>query len=152
MKLNLGCGGYPLAGYTNVDLHPPADIVGDFTMMSFAEVSEVRMSHVLEHISWRRTPGVLACVRSWMVGGALLIVEVPDMAALCEIGPSYPAWQQWIFGEQSHAGERHLAGFTLDSLSDRVGDAGFKRVTGRRFVSDHPMRNGYPCIEVTGAA
>lgn len=152
MRLNLGSGGFPLPGYVNVDLVEPADVVGDFTAMTFRNVDEVRMSHVLEHISWRRTGETLARVRSWMSAGGRLTVEVPDMAALFALGPSYPAWQQWLFGEQSHAGEIHLAGFTLASLREAVAAAGFTVETAYAFRSEHPARPGYPCVEVVARA
>lgn len=152
MRLNLGSGGYPLPGYVNVDVVEPADVVGDFTAMTFRDVGEVRMSHVLEHIGWRRTGETLARVRSWMNADARLTVEVPDMAVLFALGPSYPAWQQWLFGEQSHGGEVHLAGFTLASLREAVAVAGFTVETERTFLSEHPARPGYPCVEVVARA
>ena len=146
-RLNLGCGRSLLDGFTNIDIAPPADIVGDFTMMSFEGVDEVVMSHVLEHFEWRRTGEVLATIRKWCAPGAKVTIEVPDMAALCERGCNYPHWQQWIFGEQGREGQRHLSGFTEGSLAEALAVNGFKVHQVRRFISQHPDRTGYPCIE-----
>lgn len=147
VRLNLGCGKHAIDGYTGVDLNQPADIIGDFTQMSFDNVSEVLMSHVLEHFGWRRTGEILETIRSWCVIGAKVTIEVPDMAALCKRGCNYPHWQQWIFGEQGHGGQCHLSGFTEGSLTEAMAVAGFKVQQARSFISMHPDRTGYPCIE-----
>lgn len=150
LRLNLGCGNHVIDGFTNVDIEPPADVVGDFTTMAFENVTEVVMSHVLEHFEWRRTGEILETIRSWCAPGAKVTIEVPDMAALCERGCDYPHWQQWIFGEQSHAGQRHMSGFTADSLASAMTAAGFDVRQVCRFTSEHPDRIGYPCIEAIG--
>lgn len=149
-RLNLGCGRHLIDGFTNVDLERPADIIGDFTKMSFEGVTEVVMSHVLEHFEWRRTGAILETVRGWCVPGAKVTIEVPDMVALCARGCNYPQWQQWIFGEQGREGQRHLSGFTEGSLAAAMAAAGFNIQQARSFISMHPERTGYPCIEAIG--
>lgn len=150
MKVNLGSGSFPLPGYANIDLHSDADVRADFTQISLSGVTEALLAHSLEHISWRRTDEVLARIRSWMEPGGKIVVETPNVTELFRLGSSYPMWQQWIFGEQSHSGEVHLAGFTLETLADAVARAGFEVSAQRAFISGHPARIGYPCIEVTG--
>lgn len=152
VRLNLGCGHELLDGYTNVDLRPPADIIGDFSRMTFENVTDVRLAHVLEHFPWRRTSEVLHLIRSWCDTGATITVEVPDMPAILELGTATAHWQQWIYGEQGHAGECHLAGFTKRSLEAALTEAGWDVASCRRFRSDHPARNGYPCIEAVAHA
>lgn len=55
MKVNLGCGRFPLEGYVNVDKRdlPGVDIVADLTNKwpwEDGSVDVVRASHVFEHI------------------------------------------------------------------------------------------------------
>jgi predicted SAM-dependent methyltransferase len=150
VRLNLGAGGYPLDGFTNIDLFPPADIVGDFMEMSFAELKEVVMIHVLEHISHRNTLATLERVRSWMKPGARLVVEVPDMGML--MAAPRERWLTDIYGVQTHDGEYHRAGFTFQTLRKAMRAAGFHDVAVRSFLSDHPRRTGFPCLEATGCA
>lgn len=152
MRLNIGCGSYPLHDYTNIDLFPPADIMGDFTTMTFHGVESIRMSHVLEHLPWRETNLILRRLRSWLAPGGSLVIEVPDMQALMALGTHYAAWRQWIFGEQGHEGEYHKAGFTPVTLRVGLEAAGFQVQSVRAFLSDHPARVGYPCVEATGVA
>jgi predicted SAM-dependent methyltransferase len=152
VRLNIGSGPEPLAEWTNVDLRPPADIVGDFTRMEFAQVEEVLMRHVLEHVSWRSTDDVLRRVRSWMIEGGTLTIEVPDMDAILELGTRYANWQQWIFGDHSRQGEEHRAGFTKASLRKELKRAGFRVRSSRTFLSGASERPGYPCLEVVAVA
>jgi len=152
-KLNLGCGEFPLEGYTNVDLRPPADVIGDFTTdFDFKDVDEVIMSHVLEHLPWGTTNNVLALVRSWMNSGGKIIIEVPDMAAAFNRGV-FDEWAKIVtYGIQDGEGEYHKAGFTLEKLAKNVMECGFELEQGRTFLSEHRMRRGMPCIEVIGIA
>jgi predicted SAM-dependent methyltransferase len=152
MKLNLGSGNVPLKGYTSVDLVPPADVVGDFLEMSFAEVEAVEMSHVLEHISFRDTEAALRRVLSWMVPEGTLRVEVPDCAELVKMDPAAPEWNQWMFGAQGEEGQYHRVGFVAETLEAALLNADWTVVGTRTFVSDNPNRVGYPCLEATACA
>ena len=152
MKLNLGCGGYPLDGFTNVDAYPPADVVGDFLQMSFEDVDEVVMTHVLEHLPWRITLDALKLIRSWMVEGGAITIEVPDIGAILQRG-LYDEWAELVmYGVQSNSGEFHRAAFTLDKLAACVRASGFQVENARAFNSEHEMRRGMACIEVIGVA
>lgn len=152
MKLNLGAGGVPVSGYHQVDLDPPADFVGDFTQMTFEGIEAVEMSHVLEHISHHRTVTVLDRIRSWMLPGAPIRVEVPDCAELLKLDPTDPNWQQWWFGSQEGAGKDHLAGFVAETLRRALAAAGWREISTRTFRSERACRDGYPCLEGTAIA
>src|SRR5215471_15260551 len=146
-RLNLGCGKFPLEGWTNVDSHCPAEFQGDFREMTFTEVHEVRMSHVLEHISWRETVPVLQQIRSWMIPDGKLRLEVPDIAAILARGTVHPLWFKYVYGDQSHEGEFHRSGFTRDSLAAALTEAGWDFVAVWAFESQHKGREGMPCLE-----
>lgn len=151
-RLNLGCGTFPLDGYTNIDAHvPSADVIGDFMDMDFSDVDEVVMSHVLEHFSWRETRKVLHRVFSWMRPGGIITVEVPNMDVLLGMGTDVQQWQLGIFGSQQHDGEFHKAGFTRDTLAYEFEQVGFTVLRTSTFRSENPERFHYPCIEVVGA-
>ena len=115
MRLNLGSGQYSAAGWTNVDAFCDADVHGDIRELTFEGVTAVRMSHVLEHVPWRETHALLERVRSWMAPSGMIVVEVPDMEAIMALGTHHPLWFKYVYGDQSHLGEYHLAGFTLPS-------------------------------------
>lgn len=144
MKLNVGSGQYPLPGYTNIDQYWLADISADFRDLEFSDVEEIVASHVLEHLPWRETKAALELLAGWLAINGRLIVEVPDMEAMA--GREF--WAQGVYGEQSHEGEFHKSGFTAASLRSEIEDVGLKVLATRRFLSKHPARLGFPCIEV----
>lgn len=149
MKVNLGCGEFPLDGYVNVDEHDPrADLAGDMRGLDFTNVDEVAMFHSLEHVGWRETPGLLARVRGWLREGGRVVVEVPDMQAI--MSAPGPHWLTDVYGVQTHEGEYHRQGFTANTLAAALGEAGFRDIRVRRFASPHPARSGMPCLEATG--
>jgi predicted SAM-dependent methyltransferase len=147
VRLNLGSGQYLKPGWVNVDAFCDADVEGDIRLMDFENVAAVRMSHLLEHISWRETVPVLERIRSWMAPGGVLTVEVPDMDAIMGRGTVHPLWFKYVYGDQSHGGEYHLAGFTANMLKDQLHEAGWSWVVVRRFESTHKGREGMPCLE-----
>lgn len=153
-RLNLGSGDFPVDGFTNVDLYPPADVVGDICDLDFHDVVEVRMSHSLEHVAWLKVPDLLARIYSWLVDGGLLWIEVPDMEVIMAEGDSNELWWlPYIYGSQTpHDGETHRSGFTPKYLAKLLWDAGFREIEMRQFRSEHPYRPGMPCIEVTAVA
>ena len=152
MRLNLGSGNIPLEGYTNVDLVPPADIVGDFLKMRFVHVEQVEMSHVLEHIPFRQVLFALDRVRSWMAPRGQLRVEVPDVDELMKMDPAEADFQQWWFGSQDVPGQFHCAAFNQTTLARALGNAGWEVLDWRTFASDNFNRVGYPCLEMRAVA
>ena len=84
MKLNLGCGRFPLAGYINVDADPVArpDVLHDLERFPYpfapSSVEEIEASHVLEHLS-----DPFAAVAEWhriLAPGGRLVVRVPHFS------------------------------------------------------------------------
>lgn len=147
-RINLGCGAYHRRGWVNVDRQPPADYVGDFFTMRFQKVAAVNMTHSLEHLSYCDAPYLLRHVRSWMLPGAVLSIEVPDMEAICR-DPDSPAFNLYAYGCHA-AHEIHAAGYTAATLKALCEGAGFTVVHTDTFKSEHPERTGMPCLSITG--
>ena len=147
MLLNLGCGHQPIVGYTNVDAYADeADIKGDIRELTFTDVGEVQLKHVLEHFPWRDTLPVLERIHSWMRPGAMIVVEVPDMAPITAEAMRNPDWIRYLYGSQEHEGEYHRSGFTVESLTSDLIEAGFTVGKTVRFRSQNQHRLGMPCI------
>lgn len=151
MRLNLGCGAWPIEGWVNIDKHVVGEGIrnGDILEMEFEDVEEVNMSHILEHLRVDDTPVVLERVRSWLRPGGKLTVEVPDMRAIM-LGSAhgrFAEWEKLVYGSQDHDGEYHKTGFMVETLGDALEKAGFERIGVRTFLSQHPWRVGLPCLE-----
>lgn len=152
MRLNLGSGNYPLAGWTNVDAYCDADVQGDIRELDFDDVEEVNMSHLLEHLSWRETVSVLRRIRTWMRPGGKLVIEVPDMDRITALGTKHPLWFKYVYGDQSHDGEYHLAGFTARMLVENLRITGWRLHWISQFASTHKGRETMPCLLVAAVA
>jgi len=84
VRLNLGCGEYPIQGFINVDAAslPGVDMVLTVPPLPWpdAAASEIYMGHCLEHFDRETGAYLLAeCYRVLEPGGTLGVV-VPDMA------------------------------------------------------------------------
>ncbi len=151
MRLNLGCGGLPLEGYTNVDQHnEAADVIGDVRSLQFRDVEEVVMYHLLEHLARADTIPTLNRIRSWMLNRATITVEVPDMSRI--MAQPREQWVMDVYGSQEHEGEFHKNGFDSYSLAWVLRSAGFVDVEVESFISSHEMRSGMPCLLGRGTA
>jgi len=149
VKLNLGCGNIVSPGWVNVDLcNPRADIIADVRQASFSDVETVNMMHLLEHIPRADVVPLLRRIREWCRPGATMYVEVPDMAAICQM-PISDVWEQYVYGSQEHAGEFHCSGFDLPRLRSMLERAGWHVYGERTFLSEASWRPGMPCIGVS---
>jgi hypothetical protein len=145
LRLNLGCGHIPLAGYLNVDRRalPGVDIVAEVDDLPFgpAEVDEILSSHLLEHfpqeqLSRELLPYLVGLLRP---GGEFRAV-VPDAQAMIQnyASGSYPfgSLREVTFGAQDYDGDFHYNMFTPQSLAEALQAAGLRNVklieAGRR--------------------
>lgn len=135
MRLNLGCGAYPLAGFVNVDFRalPGVAVIADARALPFVDgaAREVYAGHILEHFPEEAGAALLA--EWWRVvapGGALTVV-IPD----CEKtrrwlrqGRVTEAWYRHVLhGDPTTKGMRHHARYDAASLAralDRLPDRG----------------------------
>lgn len=149
MKVNLGCGHVPIAGFHNVDKYArEADQMDDVFNVSFEDLEEVTAFHLIEHLSGPDATLLLGRALDWVRIGGTLRVEVPDMGEILRRGTSDPNWPVYIYGGQEHAGEIHRWGYTLEGLRQLVERTGWVVDRAHAFLSDHSQRPGMPCIEV----
>lgn len=137
VRLNLGCGHVPLAGFVNVDMRqlPGVDIIApiDDIPVRPGTVSEIFSSHLLEHFpqeELRRR--LLPYWVSLLAPGGLFRAVVPDGEAMLAKAAegSYPFhdFREVLFGSQDYTGDFHYNMFTPASLSDLLGEAGFDEI------------------------
>lgn len=151
LRLHLGCGQQRLEGFINIDLNPsPAtDYVGSIVDLPCpaGSVERIESYHVIEHLPH---PTVPAALRAWnraLRPGGTLVLECPDFD---ETVREYLAGNQsrifHIFGLQRFRGDAHLFGYTPDSLTAMLGDAGFQSVKTAAPVDYHTADG--PCFRV----
>lgn len=82
MKVNVGCGSYPLCGWVNIDMlaDSAADVIADGTNMPFsdASVEEIYAGHFVEHLTPEQAVQFLAECRRCLTPGGKLGIVVPD--------------------------------------------------------------------------
>jgi SAM-dependent methyltransferase len=91
MNLNLGCGFWPVAGWTNVDLNPETsryvDIWASVTDLPFPDGSADRIycGHLLEHLGYDSdAPAALREMARVLAPGGSICVVGPDMDRVLE--------------------------------------------------------------------
>mgnify|MGYP003440759565 FL=1 len=88
MRLNIGCGGKRIEGYTGVDAveRPGADIVAkaDAIPLPDGSVNEIMAIHLFEHFYRWECDGVLDEWHRLLRPGGRLIMEMPDLMKTCK--------------------------------------------------------------------
>ena len=88
IRLNLGCGDKILDDYINVDLYNElAEVKADVIDLPFPDgyADEVLSSHVIEHFDFHEGMKALKEWHRILKDGGKLVVECPNLLALCEI-------------------------------------------------------------------
>ena len=132
MKLNLGAGSVPLAGYENWDLgyedNARFGLQMDGIHYRKAEVyplpepylfqyDEIRASHVLEHFGHGETMDVLTDWVRCLAPGGLLKIAVPDFRKIIEAYEAGdPLAEAYCYGGQTDERDYHKAGFDEETL------------------------------------
>jgi len=86
IRLNLGCGNFPMKGFINVDqfesVHP--DLLADATDLPYGpnSVDEIYCGHMLEHLSWDEGLKALSHWLAILKPGCEAKVVVPDFDVL----------------------------------------------------------------------
>jgi hypothetical protein len=158
IRFNMGCGRDRLEGYMGVDMHSDTDIKMDIMELDLPEgcADEILGSHVIEHFPQHRVPGILTNWYKTLKEGGKLVLETPDLAALCkdylmQVGAEQHMTAMCIFGahvdritpetEKSGALSPHLWGYTPKSLADLCAHVGFKDIQILPPTGQHPGKN-----------
>jgi predicted SAM-dependent methyltransferase len=135
-KCNLGCGDTILEGWVNVDkFNPRADIKADVLDLPFADgiFDEVILSHVIEHIPYRKHLFLLDEIHRVMEYGGKLSIGFPDFMLTAKAflenkgGERWTWWVQTLYGMQIDEGQFHVAPVTTDHLVHQLQEAGFEK-------------------------
>jgi predicted SAM-dependent methyltransferase len=130
LRLDIGAGTNPKAGYTSVDWYEPAAITAPMWELpaESGSVEAIYSSHALEHICAAQ---VLPTLREWhrvLAPGGVLELRVPDLEWCVRhwLEHQDDVWAlAKIFGSQEHEGNIHRTGFTREGLRRLLADAGF---------------------------
>jgi SAM-dependent methyltransferase len=160
IRFNMGCGVERLPGYLGVDKNSDrADIRMDVFELSLPEncAEEVLASHFIEHLPQHRAPEILTKWRDALKPGGRLVIETPDLDALCKEfvenqGTDKHMTAAAIFGafaensddpevKEKGALSPHLWGYTPDTLKDLVEAVGFSNVHILPAKGQHPGKN-----------
>lgn len=160
IRFNMGCGTDRLEGYLGVDKNSDR---ADFRMDVFEldvpdECSdEIFASHVIEHIPQHRAPELLTKWHKMLKPDGRLVMETPDLAALCrdyldQDGADQHLTAMCIFGamvenpDDPEVKEKgtltpHLWGYTPKTLSDLCELVGYKNIQILPAQGQHPGKN-----------
>lgn len=160
IRFNMGCGTDRLEGYLGVDKNSDR---ADFRMDVFdLEVpdecaDEILANHVIEHIPQHRAPELLTKWHKMLKLNGKLIMETPDLAALCrdyldQDGADQHLTAMCIFGamveniddpevKEKGSLSPHLWGYTPKTLSDLCDHIGYKNIQILPAQGRHPGKN-----------
>jgi GT2 family glycosyltransferase len=86
IRLNLGCGLYPIPGMVNIDQLPNVnpDIVADVLHLPYepGTVDEIYCGHLLEHLTWEEGQAALRHWHSLLKIGGTIMITTPDFDVL----------------------------------------------------------------------
>ena len=159
IRFNMGSGQDRIPGYMGVDMHnPAADIKQDLMKLDLPDgcADEIMASHVIEHIPQHRAPEILTKWFNALKAGGKLVLETPDLEALCKDFLSQDGKAQYdtamcIFGaavefissetQEKGALSPHLWGYTPKTLGDLCETIGFKDIQILPPKGQHPGKN-----------
>lgn len=157
MRLNIGCGGRRIPGYTGVDVvkRPAADIVAPAGKIPLADGSceEIMAIHLFEHLLPWEAPDVLKEWHRLLAPGGKLVLEMPDLKKCCEnilkilkggvvIAGKHPdqAGMYGLYGDPrlEDVWMLHRWSYTYQTIKPILEAAGFNKVTEHVTVF-HPV-------------
>jgi hypothetical protein len=158
LKLNLGSGGVKFPSYLSIDkFDKRADVIADATLINLPEntVEEILASHLFEHVSPYSATETLRKWCTWLRPGGKLIMELPDIEALCRDFAAADKKQRYgilncIYGAVNTTGGTeditapHLWGWYPGEngiLWDHLKWAGFRTIVFKPEEIPHPLTN-----------
>lgn len=152
IRLNLGCGHQPKAGYLNVDQRalPQVDIQANVLKLPVDAntVKEIYAAHLVEHFTLQQLrQTVLPYWRDCLqVNGRLTLIAPNADAMICAYADQQIDFQQLstvLMGMQEYDGDFHYALLSPESLSKLLQEAGFQSVE----IVEAAKENGL-CLEM----
>lgn len=144
MKLNIGCGGRRIPGYTGIDAvpRPAADIVAmaDNIPLDDGVADEIMAIHIIEHFYEWEVPTVLQEWKRLLKPGGKLVLEMPDIVKCAKNlvdnvkrgGKHHDQLSYWgLYGDPRLKDPfmTHRWGWTFQTLGQVLHDAGFQDIT-----------------------
>jgi predicted SAM-dependent methyltransferase len=141
-RLNIGCGGRPLAGYVNIDQdtledmrkrYPGTDfddslVIEDHDIFSLpyadGSISEVNADGLLEHLTFKEEPKFLYEVKRVLKKGGIFKFSVPDFEKICRIWlDAKDDWRDFFSDEVEDIKMNHWFGTYTYEYANRWGYA-----------------------------
>ncbi len=124
LRLNLGCGEFPLPGYLNLDRKQGQEAYP--LELPDESVDEVRASHLLEHFSHQQ---VIAVLDDWvrvLKPGGLLKIAVPDLNKILHLYQTDPEAnvQGYLMGGHTDEDDYHKCVFDEGVLRNALEQVG----------------------------
>jgi predicted SAM-dependent methyltransferase len=167
MKAHLACGDVYLRDYVNIDMQGSLgpsptpttldayyngrtvgtqgdrwiDLRADVTELPPFEAEELVAVHILEHFPQAQVPSILKHWYEHLEPGGLLFIDIPDVKQSAMLNDEWA--MRLIYGSQKDAYSFHKSGFTANTLTKYLEDAGFKEIRAERRVT-----HAYPTIQI----
>lgn len=139
-KLNIGCGGRPLAGYINIDQDSLEDMRARYPGATFEDslvienhnifnlpypdgsISEVNADGLLEHLTFKEEPKFLLEVKRVLKRSGVFAFSVPDFERACQIWlEAEDDWQDFFSDDLEDIKKNHWFGTYTYDYSNRWG-------------------------------
>lgn len=122
IKLNIGAGSTVIPGFTAID----RKLGSEAYPLTYADnsVSEIRASHILEHLSFSEVADALTEWKRVLKPGGRLRVSVPDFRKLLSSMDADPLWPYYAMGGQTDANDFHKSAFDESRLRGYLNHVG----------------------------
>lgn len=152
LKLNLGCGGRRIEGFTGVDAvaRPAVDVIAAADKLPFgdSEAAEIMAIHLFEHLEPWNAQGALEEWFRVLKSGGKLVLEMPDIIKCCQNiidgvmrGGKHPDqlgyWGAYGDPRLKDVYMLHRWGYCFKTIKPMLEKAGFIKVTEHR-TQYHP--------------
>lgn len=136
LRLNIGAGHIALDDFVNVDMRelPGIDVVAPIDALPFepGTITEIFSSHTIEHFPHEELRRhLLPYLVGMLKPGGTFRAVVPDLAAmakgLADGSITFEEFRSVAYGGQEYEGDFHFDGFSVDSLSTLLVEAGLRK-------------------------
>jgi len=140
IRVNIGCGGRPLAGYVNVDMddletlrkrYPATHFPDDTILVNYdifnlpyedGTVAEIRADGLLEHLSFVEEPKFFFEVKRVLCKGGRFQFSVPDFEEVCRLWlAAKDDWKDFFRTDAEAIAQQHWFGTNTYAMENRWG-------------------------------